>query len=46
MPPAQEHRPEPMFEIGYRLAYGGLGEVEPLGGAAEAARLDHGLKAA
>ena len=42
----QEHGPEAMLEIGYRLAYSRLREVQPLRGAAEAARLDHRLEAA
>ncbi len=46
MAPAQQHRSEAMLEIGYRLAYGGLRQVQPLGGTAEAARLDHRLEAA
>src|SRR5262249_26946016 len=45
-PPAQEHGPEAMLKIGYRLAYGRLRQVEALCRAAEAARLDHRLETA
>ena len=44
--PPQQHRAEPVLEIGDRLADRRLRQIQPLGRPAEAAGLDHGVKAA